>query len=180
MIIGSTIYTLMDLGLNPFLTGANNLNDRLDVVGQAKSYGQYFAFVYDTLANELRTPFGYPSAGPHDPTFHDGVRGSFTAGSEEGEPGPVELDLVLQRVVFGEPQRLVLAGEIRQPSGERGSVLVEPKVEVLIDQPQEAQMVIRGTYQPDEEGKVVIERESSRFLGRPGVVRVELRIAPRP
>ena len=46
-----------------------------------------------------------------DPVFeilHDGVKGSLVAGYEGGELGPVEVDLVIQRVVLGEPERLVL------------------------------------------------------------------------
>lgn len=117
-----------------------------------------------------------------DPTFdliHEGAQGQLTVATADGRPKTVDLDLVLRWVRSAEPQRLVLAAEHKVSAGD-SLILNQPRVEVYVEQPEVARVEIQGSFVPDEDGRIVIERAGDPRLGVPGMIRVELTVTPLP
>lgn len=104
---------------------------------------------------------------------------SFVLTPDLGSGGRPYADLELRwsALRLGATQELVLASA---RTTNDGSGVAQPAEHVLVEQPEQAQIVFQGRYAPGDDAALVLERQVHAFGAEPATLRVELALRLQP
>lgn len=115
-----------------------------------------------------------------DPQFEDffgGVRGELTASRLADGRLQVSGDVTVSIVDLGIPTSIRLASATLGEKGYDGNVPAAPAQTMGLEHPRLSELRFAGTWEPDEDGKIVLVRSAKSLLGEGVRVRLEVQLS---